>query len=329
MKKLSHVIAKFGIGLIVNLFVILSTALNIFEFFKYMVVRIVTKLPETFNAIVASITGLLTLYFIFSPDMGDIWMKAFYVVLLLIIAGIIIRFSEIAVGIICTVLLFIVSIFNTAYIITFLRDSIMKLSDKYINFCENDIKAIERLYMFGLCYIFSSLAKLLSLVQTVLSIIVYPVFALAGAGFGYWLFFVDSAAPALWSLDFWMSIAVMVLFLIVGIYLAYVFNQAVEETTEDTDFDLFYVFETYWNTYKNYSKKSYSYTNKKAEPVQPKRTNKYLEILGKAESLEQLKKTYRRLAREVHPDVNPLSVEESTKLMADLNEAYEYYQNKF
>ena len=41
MKKLGSFLARFGIGLIVNLFAVVSLVLNVWEFVKMLVVRIV------------------------------------------------------------------------------------------------------------------------------------------------------------------------------------------------------------------------------------------------------------------------------------------------
>lgn len=90
---------------------------------------------------------------------------------------------------------------------------------------------------------------------------------------------------------------------------------------------MFYIFKIYCNTFKNFSKKTTKNSHEETYPEQPKTTNKYFEILEQAKNADELKRLYRKLAKEVHPDVNPSSVEESTKLMAELNEAYEYYLN--
>ncbi len=328
MKRLGNTLIKLGIGFIVNIFTIISAILNIWEFIKLMLIRIVVKLPETFNAIIGTITSLLLIYAIFDPSIDDIGIKIVLVVSLLLISGLIIRFSKTITNLLCAFLMFVLGLLDTTYIIIFMRDSIMNLVDKYLNYCDSDLKAIERIYVFGFCYIFNLLAIVFSVSQTVLSLIMYPLLGLCGAGFTYWLFYIDYTAPILWSFEFWMSVLVIILFFNVGIYLAFIFSDAVKETKKDTDFDLFYIFKIYSNTFKNFSKKTTKKSHRKTNPEQPKTTNKYFEILGQTKSADELKRIYRKLAKEVHPDVNPSSVEESTKLMAELNEAYEYYLNK-
>lgn len=328
MKKTINCIAKFGIGLIVNLFAILSTVLNIWEFVKMLVIRIVVKLPDIFTTVLGIFSALYTLYCIFTPDINSVGTKIFIIVMLFIVVGLLLRFSEFAINIVCAILMFIVSILDASYIIAFMRDSIFRLVDRYLNFCDSDLKVIERIYVFGTCYILNFFNKAFKAISRIFLIAVYPIMAVTSCWAGYWLFFIDSEAPTPWSLDFWMSIAVIALLIGAGIYLAYIINEVTSESEEDTDFGLFTVFEIYSDTFKNFSSRKTS-SNTYHEPEQPKETNEYFAMFAEITSLEELKKSYKRLAKEVHPDVSDLPADVACKKMADLNEAYKYFQNKF
>lgn len=331
MKKTLNLFAKLGIGLIVNLFAILSTILNVWEFVKMLVIRIIVKLPGIFTAVLGIFSALYTIYCIFSPDIGSTGTKIFIIVMLFIVVGLLIRFSEFAVGIISAVLMFIIGILDASYAITFMRDSIFRLVDRYLNFCDSDLKVIERVYVFSMCYFFSLFNKVFNIISRVVSIIIYPVMALAGGWAGYWLLFIDSEAPALWSLDWWMSAALIVLFIGAAIYIAYLINEVAHESAEDSDFDLFTVFRIYSETFKAFGKEKThnNNTNHRNDFEQPKETNEYFDLFAQFTTLEELKEAYKKLAKEVHPDVSDLPSEVACKKMADLNEAYKYFKNKF
>lgn len=58
--------------------------------------------------------------------------------------------------------------------------------------------------------------------------------------------------------------------------------------------------------------------------------NPYYVILGKADSLVELKKLYRQLAPQIHPDTTEqYSTEEATHQFTLLNEAYTYWKDWF
>lgn len=330
MKKTFNVIAKFGIGLIINLFAVLSTILNVWEFVKMLIIRVIVKLPGIFTAVLGIFSALYTIYCIFSPDIGSTGTKIFIIVMLFIIVGLLIRFSEFVVVIISAVLMFIIGILDASYIIGFMRDSIFKLVDRYLNFCDGDIKLLERIYVFGVCYVFNFFRKVFQAIGRITTIVIYPLFAAVSGWAGYWLFFIDEEAPAIWSLDWWMSVAVIALLVGADIYLAYLVNEVTTESAEDSDFGLFTVFEVYNDTFKNFSKGyQNSSNNTHFESNEPKSTNEYYSLFASISSLEELKRTYKKLAKEVHPDVSDLPAEVACKKMADLNEAYNYYQNKF
>lgn len=330
MKKTINCIAKFGIGLIVNLFAILSTVLNIWEFVKMLIIRIIVKLPDIFTTVLGIFSALYTLYCIFTPDINSVGTKIFIIVMLFIVVGLLLRFSEFAINIVCAILMFIVSILDASYIIAFMRDSIFKLVDRYLNFCDGDLKLFERIYVFGVCYVLNFFRKAFQTIGKITSIIIYPLFAAISGWAGYWLFFIDEEAPSIWSLDWWMSVAVIALLVGAGIYLAYLVNEVTTESAEDSDFGLFTVFEVYSDTFRNFSKGyQNSSDNTYFESNEPKSTNEYYSLFASITSLEELKRTYKRLAKEVHPDVSNLPSDVACQKMADLNEAYKYFQNKF
>lgn len=331
MKKILNVFVKFGIGLIVNLFAILSTILNIWEFVKMLIIRIIVKLPGIFTAVLGIFSALYTIYCICSPDIGSTGTKIFVIVMLFIVVGLLIRFSEFAVGIISAVLMFIIGILDASYAIAFMRDAIFKLVDRYLNYCDGDLTLFERIYVFGVCYILNFFRKAFQAIGKIISIIVYPLFAAISGWAGYWLFFIDEEAPAIWSLDWWMSVAVIALLVGAGIYLAYLVNEVACESVEDSDFDLFTVFHIYSETFRAFGKEknSNANTNRHNESEHPKETNEYFALFSQFTTLEELKKAYKKLAKEVHPDVSDLPTEVACKKMAELNEAYNYYQNKF
>ncbi|MBQ3109682.1 MAG: DnaJ domain-containing protein [Clostridia bacterium] len=183
--------------------------------------------------------------------------------------------------------------------------------------------------MFGICYILNYLKNIFKVANGIISFLLFPTFAFACGAIGYWFVFIDSAAPVARTVEWYISIAYVVLFAIIGVCLASVFNTSFKESIEDSDFDLFYVFEIYSNTYKNYSnKKSY---DKQNEFRQDKHNegNEYFTVFSNATTFDEVKKIYRKLAKEVHPDVSNLPKEEACKRMADLNAAYEYYENKY
>lgn len=330
MKKLGSFLARFGIGLIVNLFAVVSLVLNVWEFVKMLVVRIVVKLPDIFTTMLGIFTALYTIYCIFTPDINSVGTKIFIIVMLFIVVGLLIRFSEFAINIVSAILLFIVSILDASYIIGFMRDSIFKLVDRYLNYCDGDLTFFERIYVFGVCYVLNFFRKAFQAIGRITSIVIYPLFAAVSGWAGYWLFFIDEEAPALWSLDWWMSVAVIALLVGAGIYLAYLVNEVTTESAEDSDFGLFTVFEVYSDTFRNFSK---GYQNKSNnmhfETEEPKPTNEYFSLFASITSLEELKRTYKKLAKEVHPDVSNLPSDVACQKMADLNEAYKYFQNKF
>ncbi len=330
MKKTATIITKIGIGFITNLFVLLSVVLNIWEFFKSLTARIVTKLPLLFTAFVSIVSFLTLIAFIFSPDMfNSNGMKIFCCVILIVAASILIRLSDLIMGLVSALLLIVIELFNTVPIIGFMRDSFMKLVDKYLNYCNSDIKTIERLYIFGICYILNFLKNLFKTISVVFSIAIYPIFTVCAGIFGYWFVFIDSAAPTTGTLEWYISMAFVVVFAVIGICLAYVFNESVKEGIEDSDFDLFYIFEIYSNTYKNYSNKKYQGNRKNINQEENSKENQYFAMFSDAKSYDEVKKIYRKLSKEVHPDVSDLPEKEACMRMAELNNAYEYYENKF
>ena len=331
MKKALNFFAKLGIGLIVNLFGILSTVLNSWEFVKSLIIRIIVKLPGIFTAFLGIFSALYTIYCIFSPDIGSTGTKIFVIVMLFIVVGLLIRFSEFAVGIISAVLMFIIGILDASYAIAFMRDAILKLVDRYLNYCDGDLKFFERIYVFGVCYILNFFRKAFQAIGRITSIVIYPLIAAVSGWAGYWLFFIDEEAPAIWSLDWWMSVAVIALLVGAGIYLAYLVNEVTRESAEDSDFDLFTVFHIYSETFRAFgAEKSYSEnTNHRNDYEQPNESNEYFALFAQFTTLDELKREYKRLAKAVHPDVSDLPTEVACKKMADLNSAYKYYQNKF
>ena len=254
MKKLGSVLVRFEIGLIVNLFAVISLVLNVWEFVKMLVVRIVVKLPDIFTTILDIFTVLYTIYCIFTPDIDSVGTKIFIIVMLFIVVGLLIRFSEFAINIVSAILLFVVGILDASYIIGFMRDSIFKLVDRYLNFCDGDLKLLERIYVFGVCYVFNFYRKAFQAIGRITSIVIYPLFAAVSGWAGYWLFFIDEEATAIWSLDWWMSVTVIALLVGAGIYLTYLVNEVTTESAEDSDFGLFTVFEVYSDTFKRISK---------------------------------------------------------------------------
>lgn len=331
MKKIESVLAKFGIGLVVNLFAIISLVLNAWEFLKLLVARIIVKLPDIFTTVLGIFTALYTVYCIFTHDIYSVGTKIFIIVMLFIVVGLLIRFSEFVINIISAILLFIMGVLDASYIISFMRDSIFKLVDRYLNYCDGDLKFVERIYVFGICYILNFFRKIFQTIGKITSVVIYPVFVALCGWAGYWLFFIDEAAPTIWTLDWWMSVAVIALLVGAGIYFAYLVNEVTSESAEDTDFGLFNVFEVYSDTFRNFSK---GYQNQSAnahhsEPDEPKPTNEYYSLFASITSLEELKRTYKKLAKEVHPDVSNLPSDIACQKMAELNEAYKYFQNKF
>ena len=177
---------------------------------------------------------------------------------------------------------------------------------------------------------FNFFRKAFQAIGRITSIVIYPLFAAVSGWASYWLFFIDEEAPAIWSLDWWMSVAVIALLVGAGIYLAYLVSEVTTESAEDSDFGLFTVFEVYSDTFKNFSKGYQSSSNNTHfESNEPKPTNEYYSLFASISSLEELKRTYKKLAKEVHPDVSDLPAEVACEKMAGLNEAYNYYQNKF
>lgn len=73
----------------------------------------------------------------------------------------------------------------------------------------------------------------------------------------------------------------------------------------------------YWNS-------SYEDQHKSQSQIQHHNDNPYYTILSTAQTTEELQKSYRGLAKKLHPDVcKDYSVEEATRRMAQLNNAYE------
>ena len=56
----------------------------------------------------------------------------------------------------------------------------------------------------------------------------------------------------------------------------------------------------------------------------------YYEVLGvdKSATDEELKKAFRKLAKQYHPDANPNNKEEAEKKFKEVNEAYEVLSDK-
>ena len=249
--------------------------------------------------------------------------------MMFIVVGLLIRFSEFVIGIVSAILMFVIEILDSGRLIAFMGNSIFSLVDRYLNFCD-DLKFIERIYVFGVCYVLNFFKKIFSAIGKVMSVAVYPLFVAISGWTGYWLFFIDDDGSAIWTLDWWLSIAVIALLVGVGIYLAYLVNEVAHESAEDSDFGLFTIFEVYSDTFKNFSK-NYNTKNNDTnyEPEAPKPTNEYFTLFSNITTLDELKKTYKKLAKDVHPDVSDLPSDVACKKMADLNEAYKYFKNKF
>lgn len=330
MNKVSNIFIKIGIGIAANTFVLLSVIFNIWEFLKSIIIRIFTKLPQIFTAFVSVSAFLALIGFIFSTDIfNSNGMKIFCCVILVVVASVLISLSNLIMGIASAFLLIVIELFNTSPIIIFMRDSFMKLVDKYLNYCDSGIRRIEYVYMFGICHILSCFKNLFKMLSVVISILIYPILALACGVIGYWITFIESAAPASGTVEWYINIAYIAIFAIIGICLANMFNFSFKESIEDSDFDLFYIFEIYSNTYKNYfRKKSYSKKNG-FNQEEPKEKNMYFDMFSEATTYDEVKKIYRKLAKNVHPDVSELPKEEACKRMADLNKAYEYYEIKY
>ena len=331
MKNISRIFIKFGIGLVTNLFVLLSVILNVWEFLKSMLLRMVINLSILFKAFVSIVFFLALISFILSPNAstGDIVIKIICCVISIVAVSILIRLSDFIMGFVSSTLLIVITAFNTVPIIEFMRDSFMKLADKYLNYCNDDIKTIERLYIFGVCYIVNFLKDLFKAISAVLLIAIYPIFAFSTGILGYWLVFVDSTPPSTGSAEWYISIILVIVSISLGVYLAHILNACVKESIEEADFDLFYIFEIYSNTYKNYSNKKYQSNQSNIKQEEPSKENQYFAMFSDAKSYDEVKKIYRKLSKEVHPDVSDLPEKEACMRMAELNNAYDYYKNKF
>lgn len=329
MKHAINVTKKIVVGFIINLFAIISAVLNVWEFIKMFAVRIITKIPETFLSVLSIFSILFTIYCIFSPDFDSVGNRIFIIVMFVFLVGLLFSLSELITNLICALLIFIVSIFNTSWMIAFMGNAIFSLVDRYLNYCDDNMTAFDRIYVFGICYILNFFRNTFKTIQKVLSIVIYPLFAV-GLGFlGYWLCFIDSLAPIMFSFNWWFCLTIIVLFIGAALYLAYCFNKTIDESAEDTDFGLFDIFEIYSETFKNFTNTKSQKNEQYTSTEEPKEENEYYIMFSKMTSFEEIKRAYRKLAKEVHPDVSELPPEVSCKKMSDLNDAYKYFQNRF
>lgn len=329
MKHTINVTKKIVVGFIINLFAIISAVLNVWEFIKMFAVRIITKIPETFLSVLSIFSILFTIYCIFSPDFDSVGNRIFIIVMFVFLVGLLFSLSELTTNLICALLIFIVSLFNTSWMIAFMGNAIFSLVDRYLNYCDDNMTAFDRIYVFGICYILNFFRNTFKTIQKVLSIVIYPLFAV-GLGFlGYWLCFIDSLTPIMFSFNWWFCLTIIVLFIGAALYLAYCFNKTIDESAEDTDFGLFDIFEIYSETFKNFTNSKSQNNEQHTYTEEPKDENEYFILFSKMTSFEEVKKAYRKLAKEVHPDVSDLPPEVACKKMSDLNDAYKYFQNKF
>lgn len=329
MKQIINVTKKLVVGLIINLFSVISAVLNVWEFVKMFVVRLITRIPETFLTVLSIFSMLFTVYCIFGPDFGSVGNRIFIFVIFVFIVGLLFSLSELITNLLCALLIFVVSLFDTSWIIAFMGNSIFSLVDRYLNYCEDDMSSFDRYYVFGICYILNFFKNTFNTIQKVLSIAVYPMFAAAMGYLAYWLCFIDSLAPELFSFNWWFCIAIIFLFVGAALYLAYCFNKTIEESAEDTDFGLFDIFKIYSETFKNFTNDKSQKDEQHTYTEEPKVDSEYFVMFSKMASFEEVKKAYRKLAKEVHPDVSDLPPEVACKKMSDLNDAYKYFQNMF
>lgn len=324
VKDFTSVLCKFGIGFVVNLLAILSTILNLWEFVKNFAVNLVNKFPVFFLAVLSATGICCSVFFIASPEFPSIWLKLLGLLFVWGFIAVLFRFSKVITNFICTILEGFLSLLSVSNGIVFMRDAIQGLVDRYLNF-STDMRAIDRWYVFGVCFVINLFNKAFQIVRRVLVVAFYPALAIAGGWLGYWFTFVYLAPSELWSPGWWLSILMIALSGAIGIVVAYALNETVEDAMELADFDLFYVFEIYATTFRHFS-----HNDSSSAPVeQPTTSNEYYILLSACTNLEDLKRNYKRMARDVHPDVSELPAQIACERMKELNEAYEYLRGKF
>lgn len=325
MKNVWRIIVKIAIGLCVNLLTVLSCVFNLWEFVRAFALRIAEKIPNAFVYIVSGFGILGTVALVFNPN-EPFWSRLLLVLLLWLVLSFLIRYAGAIAAFLCAVLSFVLNILGAGWFVNLSREWIFSLGDCYINYCPSDIKPFERIYVFGICALLYWVDIGLEYARQILALLAYPAFAVGGVWVGYWFFFRFCEAPDLWSADWWLSIGFIVISTIIALCIAYVFNETMEASIEDSNFGLFDVFEQYWAVYANFFDKQSSNPN---TPMEQPVANDYYILLAACTNLEDLKQNYKRMAKDVHPDVSTLPAEEACKRMAQLNEAYEYLRGQF
>ena len=362
LKTVWNFVAKFFIGLTVNLLAILSSVLNVYEFGRNMLKKVIENLPDSL-AVITVILGIIAnlAFLVEIPEQGllsvILYSVLFWVILLLFL-----RFSHTIGTILCYILSGILEFISFEKLIDAMRNGIYSLVNAYFKRCGESLERIERYFVFAACWVIYWLRVALEWLQKIIRIIVYPLFVL---GFGFMIFsafFMVSEPPVIWSAEWWIAILLIPAFGVGGGFLAFLFNEVIEESIEDSAFGLFDIFKEYWEVFRNFSDDPRDYAKRKStyyrreyqqhaywqqqqqaqnqhwqqqrqqQPPRPQPQppqNAYWATLSACTTFDELKRTYRNLAKEVHPDVSKLPPEEASNKMKQLNEAFDHFKSKF
>ncbi len=328
MRKIKNLFKKIVIGLTINLLVVIYLILNLWQFIMSFISLVLNNIYIIFVIILGALSFLFLIYCIFTPDINSIGVKIFMIVLCLIIVGLFIRFLNFLITIVNLVFNLMLKFLNAKKAIEVLRNLIVLWISRYIECTDSDIKTIERIYVFGTCYLLDFIRKILKVTSKVISVLIYPFLSIISGCFGFWLVFIASSTPKLWSLDWWLNICIIGVFVGIGAYLAYLISETVALSIETTEYDLFSIFRIYINSFKIFENSSYKHSEDNFVIKPDEKTNEFFVILNKYDSIDNLKKAYKKLAKEFHPDVSNHPADIACKKMADLNTAYEYFQTK-
>lgn len=224
-----------------------------------------------------------------------------------------------------------------------LQNAIYRYMDQ---FGPNDPTKKDRCFLFGVPWVIHKINWIFEKLSLVISIAVYIVSGAAGVYFSYQWIFASYDTSDYGIVDYIVGWAAIVAITIIAIWIGHCLSQAIKMASDSVRplDELFGVYSEFFHnteagtggndSHETNSNDSWDKTWEKQHDYQAQAQqhgdNPYYEVLGTAQTADELQKIYRREAKRVHPDVcKEFSPQEATRRMSLLNNAYEVLKSKF
>ena len=192
------------------------------------------------------------------------------------------------------------------------------------------LSPIDRYLLFGIFMILDKLLTILLLTLYAVRKWLYPVCGIAGAAFFGYQIFKDGVAD--WGATEYVTVAIVFCAIMVALLsVVKYFVEWLERIQSSSSVGLDETYRVYSRLFRNsestnHEQKASQDSTEHGHVYYADASNPYIIILSQANTLDELRKKYRRLAAELHPDV---AGEQSTERQQMLNDAYELAKAKF